>query len=56
VCNGDVDGDGVVNVSDILAIIGEWGSCQGCDSDLNDDGLVNVSDVLLVLDGWGFCP
>jgi hypothetical protein len=56
VCNGDVDGDGVVNVSDILAIIGEWGSCQGCDSDLNDDGFVNVSDVLLVLDGWGFCP
>jgi hypothetical protein len=55
-CSGDVDGDGVVNVSDILAIIGEWGSCQGCDSDLNDDGLVNVSDVLLVLDGWGSCP
>ena len=54
-CVGDVDGNGVVNVNDMLALIGAWGDCQGCDEDINDDGLVNVSDLLLVLDAWGSC-
>ena len=26
-CPADVDGDGLVNVNDILLVIGEWGPC-----------------------------
>lgn len=58
---GDVNGDGVVNVSDLLAVINTWGACppapQTCPADVapppNGDGLVNVSDLLLVINNWG---
>ena len=49
---GDVNGDGVVNVSDLLMIISAWGSCTDCPEDLNGDGEVNVSDLLLILSFW----
>ena len=49
----DVNDDGVVNVSDLLAIISAWGSCDGCPADVNSDGLVNVSDILAVIGDWG---
>nr|MBC8203395.1 hypothetical protein [Planctomycetota bacterium] len=26
-CDGDVNGDGVVNVADILLVIAAWGAC-----------------------------
>ena len=48
----DVNGDGQVNTNDILAVLAEWGVCNGCDSDTNDDGVVNVNDILAVLDCW----
>ena len=49
---GDVNGDGVVNVSDLLMVISAWGSCTDCPEDLNGDGEVNVSDLLLILSYW----
>jgi len=49
---GDVNGDGMVNVTDLLAIMDAWGSCDGCPADLNDDGLVNVTDLLIVIGNW----
>ncbi|HIA72803.1 MAG TPA: hypothetical protein EYO01_08940 [Phycisphaerales bacterium] len=52
VSDGDVDGNGVVNTADILAVIGAWGSCSGCAEDLDGDGLVGVSDVLTVIGSW----
>jgi hypothetical protein len=51
--DGDVTGDGAVNVSDLLAIIGSWGGCSGCPADLNGDGVVNVTDLLSVIGNWG---
>ena len=51
---GDVNGDGVVNVSDLLIIIAGWGPCSGdCPADVNDDGMVNVSDILAAIGNWG---
>ncbi len=55
-CPADLNNDGVVNVSDLLILLGDWGSCPGCDSDLNNDGVVNVSDLLILLGDWGSCP
>jgi len=46
----------VVNVSDLLILLGDWGPCvdpDACPADLNDDGVVNVSDLLILLSNWG---
>jgi hypothetical protein len=54
---GDLNGDGVVNVSDLLILLGAWGPCpsggEPCPADLNGDGSVNVSDLLILLGNWG---
>jgi hypothetical protein len=50
---GDLNGDGVVNVLDLLIVVAEWGPCTGsCDSDLNGDSDVNVLDLLIVIANW----
>ena len=54
-CPSDVNGDGVTNVSDVLAIVAAWGS-NDADADIDDDGTVGVSYLLIVIEGWGDCP
>ncbi len=55
-CTGDVNGDGVVNVTDLLELISVWGDCSGeCNADLNGDGVVNVTDLLALISVWGDC-
>jgi hypothetical protein len=49
---GDVNGDGVIDVSDILALIVVWGPCTGCPEDLNNDGSVNVTDLIQLISYW----
>lgn len=53
-CTEDVNDDGVVDVSDILEVVGAWGDSSG-PSDINEDGIVNVTDLLAVVDAWGTC-
>jgi hypothetical protein len=52
---GDANGDGVVNVSDFLLLLAEWGPCAACDcaADFDGDGEVSVTDFLLLLTSWG---
>jgi hypothetical protein len=58
---GDITGDGVVNVNDLLVVINAWGPCpappQSCPADIapspNGDGVVNVNDLLSVINNWG---
>jgi hypothetical protein len=53
---GDMNGDGVVDMSDLLMLLGQWGNCpagQSCPGDLNDDGAVDVLDLLVLLGNWG---
>jgi hypothetical protein len=56
-CPGDLTGDGVVDVFDLLGLLGAWGPCppEDCDADLNDDGTVDVFDLLALLGAWGPC-
>ena len=54
-CLGDVNGDGAVNVRDILEIIAAWGDSNPGRADLNGDGVVNSVDLTYVLQGWGSC-
>ncbi|MDP7009043.1 MAG: agmatine deiminase family protein [Phycisphaerales bacterium] len=50
---GDVNGDGLVNVTDILQVMANWGPCGlSCPEDLDGDGVVGVSDLLLVVANW----
>jgi hypothetical protein len=54
-CLADINGDGFVNVSDVLTIIADWG-CTACEaSDINQDGIVNVADLLEAISSWGSC-
>jgi hypothetical protein len=51
----DVNGDGAVNIDDVLLVISNWGACpsgSSCPADVDDNGVVNVNDLLAVLDGW----
>lgn len=50
----DINGDGVVNVSDLLAVLAGWGVCPAgpCPGDVNGDGQVGVADLLSVLSAW----
>ena len=48
----DINGDGVVDVSDLLAVVGSWGACEGCPEDINGDGVVDVTDLLAVIAVW----
>lgn len=52
----DINGDGVVNVEDLLILIGAWGPCDdpgACAADLNGDQHVNVEDLLILVGAWG---
>lgn len=49
----DINGDGVVNVQDLLLVMSNWGTCAGsCPGDVTGDGVVNVSDLLAVIAAW----
>lgn len=57
---GKTGGDGVVNIHDLLAMIGDWGQ-SGSPADIsgtdgNPDGTVNIADLLALIAAWGPCP
>jgi len=54
-CAGDVDGDGTVNVDDIVWVILAWGDIGPSPADLNGDNVVNAIDLGLVLTYYGSC-
>ncbi|HIB50859.1 MAG TPA: hypothetical protein EYO40_06240 [Phycisphaerales bacterium] len=53
-CPSDIDGDGIVGVSDILSLIAGWGGNDPT-QDLDGDGTVGVSDLLIIIAAWGPC-
>ncbi len=55
-CLGDLDGDCMVGVKDLLILLGNWGlcgDCNDCPADLDGDCSVGVKDLLILLGNWG---
>ncbi len=50
---GDLNGDGLIDGSDLGILLSQWGACGGCAGDLNGDGVVDGSDLGITLAGWG---
>ncbi len=55
-CAGDFDGNGSVDVDDLLVLLGEFSSCtEDCLSDMDSDGDVDIDDMLSLIGVWGPC-
>ena len=52
-CAGDLDGDGVVSVDDLLALLAAYQTNGGGDCD--GDGDTDVDDLLILIGSWGPC-
>ncbi|MCH8153417.1 MAG: FG-GAP repeat protein [Planctomycetes bacterium] len=54
---GDLDGDGMVGILDLLILLSSWGPCpdppESCPADLDSDGAVGIFDLLTLLANWG---
>ena len=49
----DVNGDGVVDVQDLVAVILAWGPCAApCPEDIDASGEVDVADLVAVVLSW----
>jgi hypothetical protein len=53
-CPGDANGDGTVDVDDMLGVLAAWGTADPV-HDLDGSGDVGVEDLLIVLGAWGVC-
>lgn len=51
-CSADLDGDGLVATSDLVALITAWSTA---DADLTGDGTTDVQDLLALFLAWGAC-
>ena len=49
---GDVNGDEIVNVGDLLIIIENWNTFD-INADVTLDGIVDVEDILFIVSAWG---
>ena len=55
---GDLDGDGVVGIGDLLILLQSWGPCPdpcppSCSADLDGDCTVGMGDLLFLFANWG---
>lgn len=55
---GDFNGDGLVNIDDLMMLIGRWSEiCDGVDNDCttidaDNSGVIDMGDLLIVLENW----
>jgi hypothetical protein len=54
-CEGDLNGDGLVDVDDIILIILNWGEIGENPADADNNGIVNGKDLGLVITAFGGC-
>ena len=49
----DVNGDGIVNIQDLVLVSGQFGKTGKNSADVNGDGFVNIQDLVLVAGAFG---
>ncbi len=49
----DVNGDGIVNIQDLVLVAGQFGETGKHSADVNGDGIVNIQDLVLVAGAFG---
>ena len=49
----DVNGDGSVNIQDLVLVAGQFGETGKNSADVNGDGVVNIQDLVLVASAFG---
>lgn len=49
----DLDGSGMVDFADLLAVIDAFGPCENCFEDLDGDGAVTFEELLEIISNWG---
>ena len=49
----DVNGDGVINIQDLVLVSSQFGKLGKNSADVNGDGVVNISDLVLVAGAFG---
>ena len=50
---GDVNGDGIVNILDLVLVASKLGESGATEVDVNSDGIINVQDLVLVSNAFG---
>ncbi|MDE0088336.1 MAG: cohesin domain-containing protein, partial [Candidatus Poribacteria bacterium] len=50
---GDINGDGIVNIQDLVLVAGRLGQTGTSSADVNGDGIVNIQDLVLVAGALG---
>ncbi len=55
-CDGDLNGDGQVDSTDLALLLQDYGPCRGCEEDLNGDRRVDDRDIDILFEAWGSCP
>ena len=50
---GDINGDGIVNIQDLVLVAGRLGQTGTNSADVNGDGVVNIQDLVLVAGALG---
>lgn len=53
--DADINGDGSVNVIDLLIIISNWDAEGSSEGDIDGDGIVGIQDLLLLIGAWSDC-
>jgi hypothetical protein len=49
-CSGDIDGNGEVDITDLLALLADFGTPAG---DIDGDGIGDINDLLILLSQFG---
>ncbi|HJN71836.1 MAG TPA: hypothetical protein QF528_04500, partial [Phycisphaerales bacterium] len=51
-CQGDINGDGEIDLTDLIAIamISVWGECNECLADLDNNGVVDPDDIVILIE------
>lgn len=55
----DLNGDALVDTSDLIVLLAAWGACGNCNNcpaDFDMDCQVSSNDLITLLGAWGSCP